>query len=304
MMKLKERYFIKIVPQRGETVHRFEISRRHIVTAAVVALVALLGTLGFAALQIAGARARVAQLQRVAAAQRAQLGTIDKKAAQIRKELRAVQKQNVEIQQLIGVRPKLQKTAEARTSRGTGLSYASRRVEVLEADSRTTVAESNLLRRLAMHVLNVRHIQELERARALAEIPSLNPVDGTITGCYCYRTSPDVEFHEGVDLSAPYGDAVHAAAAGTVTSAGWDGGYGIKIVVDHGNGYQTWYAHLSRVAVTPGTYVHKGETIGYVGSTGFSTGPHLHYQVMLDGSAVNPTPYLDGVPAKVLASLP
>lgn len=303
-MKLKERYFIKIVPQRGDTVHRFEVTRRHLITAATALALTALITLGFAGLQFARARAQVAQLQRVTAAQRAQLRTIDKKAAQIGSQLRAVQKQNVEIQQLIGVKPKVQKTAEIRPVRGTGLDYASRRVALLEAASRSTVDESNLLRRLTMHVLNVRHLQALERARLLAAIPSINPDDGELVGCFCYRTYPDVEFHEGVDLAAPYGEPVHAAAAGTITSAGWDGGYGIRIVIDHGNGYQTWYAHLSRVAVDPGTYVHKGETIGYVGSTGFSTGPHVHYQVMLDGTPVNPTPYLDGVPAKVLASLP
>ncbi|HLI96988.1 MAG TPA: M23 family metallopeptidase, partial [Candidatus Baltobacteraceae bacterium] len=105
-------------------------------------------------------------------------------------------------------------------------------------------------------------------------------------------------------LGADYGDVVRAAAAGTVVSADWDGGYGEKIDIDHGNGYHTWYAHLSKIEVQDGQFVHKGEEIGLVGSTGYSTGPHLHYQVMLNGQAVDPTPYLDGVPAKVLASLP
>jgi murein DD-endopeptidase MepM/ murein hydrolase activator NlpD len=125
-----------------------------------------------------------------------------------------------------------------------------------------------------------------------------------VVGCFCYRTSPDTEFHEGVDLGADYGEAVHASAAGTVASADWDGGYGLKIDIDHGNGYHTWYAHLSKTEVHAGQYVHKGEEIGLVGSTGFSTGPHLHYQIMLNGTAVDPDPYLNGVPAKVLASLP
>ena len=165
--------------------------------------------------------------------------------------------------------------------------------------------ESDSMRTLAMRVLNLRHIRDLERAQLIAAIPSIDPVDGaSIVGCYCYRSYPDAEFHPGVDLGANYGESVRASAAGTVVANSWDGGYGIKIDIDHGNGYHTWYAHLSRADVAVGTKVYKGQTIGEVGSTGFSTGPHLHYQVMLNGSPVNPTPYLDGVPANVLAALP
>ncbi|HKU66201.1 MAG TPA: peptidoglycan DD-metalloendopeptidase family protein [Candidatus Baltobacteraceae bacterium] len=294
MIKLKERYFIKIVPHRGDVVHRFELTRRHIVTAASVLAVLLLGSLTAGAVQLWHAHAQVAALRSVETQERAQLQAMNQKAAQIRSQLQHVQRQNQEIQQLIGVTPKTQKMGEVRHN-----------LDALEQATAQTAEESNRLRSLTMHVLNVRHLQELARARALAMIPSIDPVDGAqIVGCYCYRSEPDSEFHPGVDLGADYGEVVRAAAAGTVASADWDGGYGQKIDIDHGNGYHTWYAHLSKMEVQPGAYVHKGQEIGLVGSTGFSTGPHLHYQVMLNGSAVDPTPYLDGVPAKVLASLP
>lgn len=294
MIKLKERYFVKIVPQRGDVVHRFELTRRHIIVTACVLAGLLLGSLTAGLIQLWRAHAQVAALQSLATQQTHQLQAMNQKAAQIRTQLQHVQKQNQEIQQLIGVEPKTQKTAEVRHN-----------LDALALETSRTVDESNLLRRLTMHVLNVRHLQELARARALAAIPSIDPVDGAqVVGCYCYRSYPDSEFHPGVDLGADYGDVVRAAAAGTVASADWDGGYGQKIDIDHGNGYHTWYAHLSKMEVTPGQYVHKGEEIGRVGSTGFSTGPHLHYQVMLNGATVDPTPYLDGVPAKVLASLP
>lgn len=301
MIKLKERYFIKIVPQRGDVVHRFELTRRHIIAAAGVLSVVLLGSLTFGAVQVWRAHAQVAALRSIAIRQKSQLESMNRKAALIRLQLRHVQKQNQEIQQLIGIAPKspkaapkTQKTAEVRHN-----------LDALADATAQTAAESNALRRLTMHVLNVRHMQELARAQALAAIPSIDPVDGAqIVGCYCYRSYPDNEFHEGVDLGANYGDVVRAAAAGTVAFADWDGGYGQKIDIDHGNGYHTWYAHLSKIEVRSGEYVHKGEEIGLVGSTGFSTGPHLHYQVMLNGSPVDPTPYLNGVPANVLASLP
>jgi murein DD-endopeptidase MepM/ murein hydrolase activator NlpD len=294
MIKLKERYFIKIVPQRGDVVHRFELTRRHIVVAASFLAAVLLGSLTVGVVQVWRAHAQVAQLRTLASQQSAQIKAMDEKAAQIRSQLQHVQRQNQEIQQLIGVQPKTQKTAEVRHN-----------LDALAIATAQTVRESDLLRRLTMHVLNVRHLQELARARALSAIPSIDPVDGAeVVGCYCYRAYPDTEFHPGVDLGADYGEVVRAAAAGTVASADWDGGYGEKIDIDHGNGYHTWYAHLSKIEVTPGEYVHKGQEIGLVGSTGFSTGPHLHYQVMLNGSPIDPTPYLDGVPAKVLASLP
>lgn len=293
-MKLKDRYFIKIVPQRGDTVHRFELTRRHIVAACIVLAALICGSLAFGGVQVWRAHEQVAALEHLTAAQKQQLQAFNEKAAEIRQQLQKVQRQNVEIQQLIGVHPKTQKTSEVRHN-----------IDALAAASANSASESNLLRKLTMHVLNVRHIQELARAKALAAIPSIDPVNGApVVGCYCYRTSPDTEFHPGVDLGADYGDPVHAAAAGTVASADWDGGYGLKIDIDHGNGYHTWYAHLSKSEVHPGEYVHKGQEIGLVGSTGFSTGPHLHYQVMLNGSAVDPDPYLNGVPAKVLASLP
>lgn len=294
MIKLKERYYIKIVPQRGETVHRFELTRRHIFSACIALAVVLLGSFAFGAYQVWRAHAQVAALQSLTTQQNLKLMSIDKQTESIREQLQRVQRQNQQIQQLIGVKSPVQKTSAIRHS-----------IDALASETAATAEQSNTLRRLTMRVLNLRHIQELARARMIAAIPSIDPVAGAeVVGCFCYRTSPDTEFHPGVDLGADYGEVVRASAAGTIATADWDGGYGQKIDIDHGNGYHTWYAHLSKIDVTPGQYVHKGQEIGLVGSTGFSTGPHLHYQVMLNGTPVDPSPYLNGVPPKVLASLP
>jgi murein DD-endopeptidase MepM/ murein hydrolase activator NlpD len=157
---------------------------------------------------------------------------------------------------------------------------------------------------LANRVLNLRRLASIARARTIAAIPSLNPVAGAVNAGFGWRTVPFPEFHKGLDLGADYGTPVHAAAAGTIASAGWAGEFGIRVDIDHGNGYHTWYCHLSRIAVSAGQAVEKGETIAAVGSTGESTGPHLHYQVMHDGVAIDPEPYLRGVPANVMATLP
>ena len=98
--------------------------------------------------------------------------------------------------------------------------------------------------------------------------------------------------HTGIDLAAPQGTAVYATADGVVDMAEWFGGYGNCVELDHGKGVQTRFGHLSRILVHAGQRVHRGDLIALVGSTGRSTGPHLHYEVRIDGHAVNPLPFL------------
>lgn len=174
----------------------------------------------------------------------------------------------------------------------------------LDEAARRDVVQRRIAARLAQRLLTLRRYTERIRLRALAAIPSINPVDGAIASAYGYRSSPSTEFHRGVDLEADYGTTVHAAAAGVVVSASWDGGFGLKVDIDHGNGYHSWYAHLSRTLVAPGAHVRKGQSIAAVGATGYATGPHLHYQVMRAGTAIDPTPFLAGVPKAIMATLP
>jgi murein DD-endopeptidase MepM/ murein hydrolase activator NlpD len=114
------------------------------------------------------------------------------------------------------------------------------------------------------------------------------PVSGVVTSGFGWRWG---RMHEGIDISAPTGTAVHAAASGTVIFAGWMGGYGQLIVIDHGNGLATAYAHLSSIWIGGGS-VSQGQAIGAVGCTGSCTGPHLHFEVRVNGSAVDPMGYL------------
>lgn len=121
------------------------------------------------------------------------------------------------------------------------------------------------------------------------------PVSGTITSPFGYRRSPfggGMEFHQGLDIAAPMGTTITAAASGTVISAGWYGGYGNYILIDHGGGMATGYGHCSQIFVSVGQQVQKGQAIGAVGSTGASTGPHVHFEVRINGKPVDPVPYL------------
>lgn len=117
------------------------------------------------------------------------------------------------------------------------------------------------------------------------------PVNGRITSGYGMRVHPILHsrrMHTGIDIGAPTGTPIHAAGNGMVVSTGWRGGYGNCIIVDHGNGRATLYAHCSSISARSGQVVKAGQTIGRVGSTGFSTGPHLHWEVRINGRPVNP----------------
>jgi murein DD-endopeptidase MepM/ murein hydrolase activator NlpD len=133
--------------------------------------------------------------------------------------------------------------------------------------------------------------------RALPNVPLRKPLRGELqmTSTFGYRTDPFLgrpALHSGVDLREEWGEPVHVTAAGVVTVAGPTGGYGNMVEVDHGGGFSTRYGHLSSISVAPGQQLSPGAVLGRVGSTGRSTGPHLHYEVRIDGDAVDPSRFL------------
>jgi murein DD-endopeptidase MepM/ murein hydrolase activator NlpD len=143
-------------------------------------------------------------------------------------------------------------------------------------------------------------LRELERlmtraGRALAALPSRWPVRGAVNSEFGYRHSPwssEREFHAGIDIRAARGTPVYAPAPGTVIRAGHAKDYGTTIIVDHGQDVRTLYGHLSKPNVQSGQRVERGALIGYTGNTGRSSGPHLHYEILVRGRAVNPRAYL------------
>lgn len=122
-------------------------------------------------------------------------------------------------------------------------------------------------------------------------LPAAWPINGRLMGGYGQRSDPfsgEGAMHTGIDISAPVGTPVKATGDGIIVHANWNGGYGRCVIVDHGNGYQTWYAHLSRMDVMEGQAIRQGEIVGRVGTTGRSTGAHLHYEVRIHSTPVNP----------------
>jgi murein DD-endopeptidase MepM/ murein hydrolase activator NlpD len=132
----------------------------------------------------------------------------------------------------------------------------------------------------------------VQRRQALASAtPSMWPVAGWLSSPFGARRDPftgGADFHPGLDISADYGEPVHATADGVVASAAFSGNYGNLIVVEHGYGITTRYGHLSKFGTRTGQKVHRGDVLGYVGSTGRSTASHLHYEILVNGQLTNP----------------
>ncbi len=137
-----------------------------------------------------------------------------------------------------------------------------------------------------------------EDAEPRASIPSREPVENvSLSSDFGNRSDPfngHKRMHQGIDIRGPLGTPVYATADGVVTRAQWANGYGNLVEINHGNGLETRYGHLSRLIAQPNERVRRGQLIGLMGSTGRSTGSHLHYEVRIAGNAVNPLPYIQG----------
>jgi murein DD-endopeptidase MepM/ murein hydrolase activator NlpD len=147
---------------------------------------------------------------------------------------------------------------------------------------------------------DMRSYEQMLRQRGYT--PTIWPVDGNLEGGFGGRRNPfggpGYEFHSGQDIEADMGAPVVAGARGQVSFVGWQNGYGQLVIVDHGGGLSTRYGHLSHIDVETGQQVSRGQLLGQVGSTGRSTGPHLHYEVRINDQPVNPLQYLVFIPKK------
>jgi murein DD-endopeptidase MepM/ murein hydrolase activator NlpD len=198
------------------------------------------------------------------------------------------------------------------------LNHLNQRVEAVEDTSRKLAEKSGVLElsslpgsggpalpidedglatleaKMAQLERNMRSYEAVLRERGYT--PTVWPVEGKLEGGFGGRRNPfgggSYEFHSGQDIEAPMGAPIVSGASGTVSFVGWQNGYGQLVVVDHGGGLTTRYGHLSRIGVTLAQKVQRGEFIGNVGSTGRSTGPHLHYEVRINDQPVNPLQYL------------
>lgn len=176
-------------------------------------------------------------------------------------------------------------------------SFGLDRVNPKLAMAEFNVQTDNLKNAVEQVEQRLQHVYELRQDKISywASVPSIWPVQGFVTSGFGFRHSPlrgGTRFHEGVDIASPVGTPIKAPADGVVTFAGYKGGLGKCVVVDHGYGISTMYGHNSDVNVAEGDRVKRGMVIASIGMTGRTTGPHLHYQVMVDGVPIDPMKYI------------
>ena len=204
----------------------------------------------------------------------------------------------------------LQQLEESRTSQQTAISQQNERpqssVQMMGlSTAQPRINEFDLEARLfsLINEVNIQRnfLEDLEAHQArmmdyLLNYPTLWPLRGNISSGFGWRTNPmggsGNEHHDGVDIPARTGTPIRAAGGGVVSYSGWQSGYGRIVIINHGGGKSTFYAHNSRNAVEVGQRVERGDIIAYVGSTGRSTGPHLHFEVRVNGRPVNPVPFM------------
>jgi murein DD-endopeptidase MepM/ murein hydrolase activator NlpD len=223
---------------------------------------------GYAKLQVRAARAKTVVLRARVQGETAVIAARTEQTRSVRDEL-------------VGARDDL---AGTRQQRLTDLS-------TLSAEDRADAEEIDALQ-AASRALEAR-IRAAQSAPGTTQAPSSGgliwPVEGPVTSPFGWRWG---RMHEGIDIGVPYGTPIHAAASGTIIYCGWESGYGNLTVIDHGGNLATAYGHQSSIAVSCGQQVTQGQLIGYVGSTGHSTGPHLHFEVRVNGAPVDPMGYL------------
>jgi murein DD-endopeptidase MepM/ murein hydrolase activator NlpD len=204
-----------------------------------------------------------------------------------KEQLEADRAKIVELRKLAAT--KREQVAERRQERRGVLNAATYERETAERAYRELIETSRQIEQM------IKRIQSGEKNIGGSTGTMTWPAEGEITSPFGWRVHPifgTQRLHTGIDIGADYGDAIRAADGGVVIHADWMGGYGNAVIIDHGNGISTLYAHNSQLLVDEGQTVAKGQTVARCGSTGYSTGPHLHFEVRQNGSPVNPLNYL------------
>jgi murein DD-endopeptidase MepM/ murein hydrolase activator NlpD len=280
---MKQEYFVVVLAHslRGR-LRRVHIPHKAVYAILALALLGCFSVFGFVAsyARMAWKVANYNALKREADAMRMRYQNLQKEVSQTDQQLASLEMYAREVSVAYNIKQKLEGPADISSEGKLIPTYA----ESVEDYDFLRIANSLSLRSRRSFTFQPEYSR-----------PSIWPVEGRLMSPFAQRTDPfsgEGEFHKGVDISATTGTPVHVTADGIVVHAEVESGYGKLIVVDHGGGFQTYYAHLSKFFVHTGQAVRRGETIGAVGSTGRVTAPHLHYEVRMGGAPVNPTRYL------------
>jgi len=291
----REHFSLLVVRGDGTRVVRFNVPRRlpFVILAGVTVVVAALGVL-VGDWWFTGTRMReVAGLFREVDAQRATISGFNRRMADVQQEIASWRELHARIWEPFGLDA---------TPKGRGTGIGGPRTADVGSLERAPLgnAGSEGLDRLAEVVLQEgESLRALERlisraGKALASLPSRWPVRGAVNSEFGRRQSPwtkSGELHSGIDIGADRGTLVHAPAAGAVAFAGTHAEYGLAVMVDHGDDLRTIYGHLSKISVVSGQQIARGDELGLTGNSGRSSGPHLHYEILVKNRPVNPRAY-------------
>ncbi|MHB8173014.1 MAG: peptidoglycan DD-metalloendopeptidase family protein [Nitrospirota bacterium] len=298
----KEYFTVVILPGPNSKVRKFSISKsllRNSLIAAVVLVMLSTGMFG-QYLNMASKVIELDSLRREASSQRAQLMQIAASVVDMKSRMARIKEMSDRLSSVAG-----NVAGKSFGVKGTGGSSELGAISLQEFGSKN---RSEAAAQVSQELQGLKSDASSEEARIkklmsyfeqrnsiMACTPSIWPVRGFITSDFGYRHSPiygTTEFHCGLDIANATGTPVHATADGTVSASGISSSYGRYVKIQHGYGLATMYCHLSRMDVHEGQRVKKGDIIGAVGDTGHSTGPHLHYEVLVNGVPVNPMKYI------------
>jgi murein DD-endopeptidase MepM/ murein hydrolase activator NlpD len=295
------RWTVMVVPHGSDSPRSFSISERVVRLAlyagAVLGLMAAIGlgtAIATTGRYISGA-IRPTEANAMSSRPR-DLSEVAKRVASLRDTLEVIRKREAQIRLLAGL-PATDSAAQLLAVAGDSSADSATR-GTPHADVETLIQRADLLSaRFAAVTDSLEH-----NAQRFASVPSIMPTPGWLTSQFSRsRNHPLLHIsrpHEGIDVAAPMGAPIIAPASGVVMKVGYEPGYGNTLEIDHGNGIVTRYAHCSRIDVRNGQRVTRGQRIAAVGSTGLATGPHLHYEIHINGKVVNPLTYVlsDAIP--------
>ena len=293
------RWTVMVVPHGSDSPRSFSVSERAVragvYVGSVTLLIALvgLGTTIASTGRLISAAIRPTDANAMSSKPR-DVAEVARRVASLRDTLNVIRKREAQIRLLAGL-----PATDSGVTSTNGLATAGDSAPgPIHADVETLIQRADLLSARFAAVTD-----SLERnAQRFASVPSIMPTAGWLTSQFARsRKHPLLHIsrpHEGIDVSAPMGAPIIAPASGTVVKVGRENGYGNVVEIDHGNGIVTRYAHCSRIDVRHGQRVTRGQSIAAVGSTGLSTGPHLHYEIHINGKVVDPLTYVlsDAIP--------
>jgi murein DD-endopeptidase MepM/ murein hydrolase activator NlpD len=297
----KRRWTLVLVPHGSEPSRIVEISYGvlRLVAGAVGGIVVLALLAGYATISHTTDLSRAARLQQENASLAREIGELHGRLTTLADTLTRISQRDARIRVLANLDP-IDPQVQAAGIGGpaspeiglAGVAGVSRRTADIRVDLGALIRRANLL---ASSFKEAADSLALHTAR-LAATPSIMPTQGWLSSAFSsMRTHPILHMarpHEGIDVSAPMGSPIEAPAAGLVTDAGWETGYGNTITINHGFGIVTKFAHASKLLVKTGQRVSRGQRIALVGNSGLATGPHLHYEVHVNGRPVNPLKYV------------